>query len=171
MAQTIDLGRVTGKDGVGVPDGGAAGQALVKQSNDNGDAVWKTLTAEDVNIPGYKVEMWTLWNGETSEGNTITLSESIHNFAFVSAIVDWTKTPIVAVEKGGTYIDFDGNNGTDSYVDIVKASINNFNSDGTSCNIGGSKRTRITTAGVINIVPTTFRRLYGYRLKKTSGGG
>lgn len=34
--------------GSGVPDGGTAGQILIKQSDADGDAIWKTPTAEDV---------------------------------------------------------------------------------------------------------------------------
>lgn len=42
--------------GAGVPDGGAAGQILIKQSAANGDAIWKTPTADDV---GARPDTWT----------------------------------------------------------------------------------------------------------------
>lgn len=43
MAGQIDLGKVVGTDGQGVPAGGSTGQALVKQSNSDYDTTWQKL--------------------------------------------------------------------------------------------------------------------------------
>lgn len=45
-----------GGTGGGLPAGGTAGQVLVKVSSAQGDAIWKTLTAEDV---GARPNTWT----------------------------------------------------------------------------------------------------------------
>lgn len=36
-----------GEDGIGVPTGGLAGQVLVKQSNQDNDTIWGTITGSD----------------------------------------------------------------------------------------------------------------------------
>lgn len=43
MAGQVDLGKVVGTDGQGVPTGGSTGQALVKQSASDYDTVWQKL--------------------------------------------------------------------------------------------------------------------------------
>ncbi|MBR4040608.1 MAG: hypothetical protein IKJ11_11025 [Clostridia bacterium] len=45
-AGVVELPEMGG--GAGVPDGGTTGQILIKQSDANGDAIWKTPTAQDV---------------------------------------------------------------------------------------------------------------------------
>lgn len=43
MSGRIDLGRVVGRNGEGVADGGTTGQALVKKSGANYDTEWKSV--------------------------------------------------------------------------------------------------------------------------------
>ena len=43
MAGQVDLGKVVGTDGQGVPTGGSTGQALVKQSASDYDTEWQKL--------------------------------------------------------------------------------------------------------------------------------
>lgn len=43
MAGQVDLGKVVGTDGQGVPTGGSTGQALVKRSGSDYDAEWQKL--------------------------------------------------------------------------------------------------------------------------------
>lgn len=57
---TIDLGRVRGADGVGVPTGGNAGQILTKASNANHDTKW-------VDIPKVEVDSTLKVSGKAAD--------------------------------------------------------------------------------------------------------
>lgn len=64
---SVDLGKVVGNDGVGIPSGGSAGQVLVKQSSSNYDTAWGN----------YEVPFGTCSTEGATAAKTVTVSPAI----------------------------------------------------------------------------------------------
>ena len=140
MAGTIDLGKVVGENGQGVPTGGAAGAFLRKRSSSNYDTEWENLSVDDkptagssnpVKSGGVENELAKLQNGIAIvvDGNKSAVSVAIGQFVYlknstISGCGDGLYTAAKAIPANtainGTYLSAEPSGGLNVLNDGLK---------------------------------------------------
>jgi hypothetical protein len=140
MAGMVDLGKVVGDNGQGVPTGGAAGTYLRKLSSSDYDTEWENLSVDDrptagssnpVKSGGVENELLKLQNGIAIvvDGNKSAVSVAIGQFVFlknstISGCSDGLYTAAKAIPANtainGTYLSAEPSGGLNVLNDGLK---------------------------------------------------